>query len=221
MDPSKPSIIQQPCASIAFNSREENSTTDSGVSSISNLLQIANAPSGSLIQVPADVLATLLTSLEDLKKEVTLIRHTVTIQETRVAAVESAIGVEFTLFPKLPFELRRIIWNLAFDVPHIVGITWNLDEKEYADNLIPVGPYSPLLWVSRESRHETQKRSFSLDWNGRVHTNPATDIVWMLAGVKGHDAVFKEVYDLLDDLIWGCKPDIPKTCPPLPVQVQK
>jgi hypothetical protein len=107
MNSSESSIIPQPRTSMASSSPEGDTSADNNLSLISTLLQTAQAASSSVVQVPANVPATLLASVKSL-------RHTVTTQATRLAAIDSeTIGTKFTLFPKLPFELRQMIWKSA------------------------------------------------------------------------------------------------------------
>ena len=81
MDPSESSIIHQPGASTTSSSPEENTSADNNLSLIFNLLQTAQDASSSVVQVPADILATLLTSFEDLKKEVKSLQHNVVVDQ--------------------------------------------------------------------------------------------------------------------------------------------
>jgi hypothetical protein len=180
------SIIHQPGIAMTSNSPKEDTLADNDLGLLSNLLQTGQAASSSTVQVPTDVSATLLTSLEDLKnlkKEVKSLQHNFATQATRLAALALEIfGTKFTLFPKLPFELRQMIWRSALEVPRIVAIGRKPSGKE--DDIIfsPVRPYSPLLWACRESRHEAQKVTPFLDVRCKIRTNTSIDTVWMLDG---------------------------------------
>jgi hypothetical protein len=202
---------------MASGPHEEDSSTSNNFGPISNLLQVSLAASGTAVQVPADVLATLLTSLEDLKKEVKLLQHTTATQTTRVAALESeigiAIGMRFTPFPKLPFEIRQIIWKLALEVPRIVALKRMFDDTKKEAFFSPVAPYSPLLWVSREFRHEAQNASSFLEERCQIRTNPSTDIVWLLPRndwpSKNPDDHCHTWFSELESMANSCKTSIP------------
>jgi len=66
-------------------------------------------------------------------------------------------GKSFTLFPKLPLELRRQIWRATFEPRHV---DLSIHECNHSNRLIhesfePVLPYIPIaLSVNRESRTE-------------------------------------------------------------------
>jgi hypothetical protein len=57
---------------------------------------------------------------------------------------------EFTLFPKLPLELRRRVWNFAASMERIIEIRWNHCKDWYYCSTPPPS----VLHASRESRIE-------------------------------------------------------------------
>lgn len=62
---------------------------------------------------------------------------------------------EFTLFPKLPVELRYEIWNIAASEPRILPTSTHGFSS--APTLIILPPNMAILTVNKESRSETQK----------------------------------------------------------------
>jgi len=95
-----------------------------------------------------------------------------------------------------------------------VPLRWKYDWREDDIYFNPLGPYSPLLWVTSESRREAQKlSSFRGEERYKFRTNPATDTVWMLGGMERMDdelgEVFHQVYNSLEAMVRDCQTDIP------------
>ncbi|KAJ5046766.1 uncharacterized protein L3040_003994 [Drepanopeziza brunnea f. sp. 'multigermtubi'] len=100
------------------------------------------------------------------------------------STMSPSVGHEFTLFPKLPCELRAKIWRLGIRVGHFsiqhasyktTGESWALWKSEETDSL-PI-----TLCINRESRAETLRKCFLLPRTGArpIYANPATDVCWL------------------------------------------
>jgi hypothetical protein len=76
-----------------------------------------------LIQVPAELLNSLLTSVEGLHKDVSRLRQDNESLACQVRHLQRRWGSKFPKFPKLPAEIRTMIWKLALVAPqiHIMG----------------------------------------------------------------------------------------------------
>jgi 2EXR family len=95
------------------------------------LLQLTQAASGSAIHIPADILTSLLllhnlnsfqSSITELKAENGGLRRQLDIMDKNVLRLQVHAGMEFALFPKLPLEVRRIIWRFFANIPQVVGL---------------------------------------------------------------------------------------------------
>ncbi|KAH8795455.1 hypothetical protein BGZ57DRAFT_947028 [Hyaloscypha finlandica] len=95
---------------------------------------------------------------------------------------------EFTLFPRLPAELRLRIWAASKPGPRVVEIEF--DNRLSFETLSPTSPPS-LLAVCRDSRNETLKfyrKLLKPSNNGRwfqtIYFDPHTDILYLPEGVS-------------------------------------
>jgi len=76
-----------------------------------------------LIQVPSELLTSLLTSIEGLQRDVSRLRQDNESLAYQVRHLQRRWGSKFPKFPKLPAEIRTMIWKLALVAPqiHIMG----------------------------------------------------------------------------------------------------
>ncbi|KAE9363875.1 hypothetical protein N431DRAFT_521243 [Stipitochalara longipes BDJ] len=139
------------------------------------LIQLAQAASGSIIQIPADVVTSLLHQLAGLQDSVIglqnsiaklgndnqTLRQELSIVEKHVLRLQIDSGVEFALFPKLPLEIQRMIWGHCPNIPQIVAL------ERFARS--PFSHLTPtttsrhcLLRVCKEARSEALKKMLSL-----------------------------------------------------------
>lgn len=76
-----------------------------------------------LIQVPSDILTSLLTSVEGLHRDVSRLKQDNESLADQVRHLQRRWGSKFPRFPNLPAEIRTMIWKLALVAPqiHILG----------------------------------------------------------------------------------------------------
>jgi cell division protein FtsB len=140
--------------------------------STDTLLQLTQAASGSIIQIPADVLTSLLQSLHglqssiaELKNENQGLQQALSSVETNVQKLQVHSGMQFALFPKLPLEIQRTIWGHTANDPKIIAVKrFDLGNgRTLSDNyLAPVLPPYPQLRVCKEARREFLKTALPL-----------------------------------------------------------
>jgi hypothetical protein len=126
-------------------------------------------------------------SIEDLKARISWLRRATAINCDKLTHIEHLIGLEFTLFPKLPTEIKSMIWKLAVYVPRIVTIKTNRNYHSSNNAFFTTSPPSPLLLATRESRAEVLKvlrplTKFPLHPKQPIVTNPLVDTLWILSG---------------------------------------
>jgi hypothetical protein len=140
-----------------------------------------------------------LASIEDLKVHVSWLRRETASNRDRLASIEHLIGLEFTLFSRLPAEIQSMIWKYAAYVPRIVAIkTIPFRHKCFISN----SPPSPLLLTTTEARAEALKvlRPITRPCRtakGMILANPLVDTMWILggnmSGFKSYDCVLQAV----------------------------
>ncbi|KAF4633331.1 hypothetical protein G7Y89_g4797 [Cudoniella acicularis] len=92
-------------------------------------------------------------SLEDLKREVAQHREEITQLKQKNEPL-----TEFKSFPKLPPELRLMIWKAYRSTPQVIGVRLHSHyRKQKQFFLAPVAPHAILLRVNCESRDEALK----------------------------------------------------------------
>jgi hypothetical protein len=156
------------------------------------------AASSSVVRIRAALLVSLLTSIEGLKKEVTFLlknamelekmnaklRNGVRGTRKKVLVLQGHPGMQFCLFPKLPQEVRPMIWSTAAAIPRVVPVQLAGDD-EYLGEVVPVGPQHPLLLVSMEARSEAlgiQHRLPLINHGqecSRIFINSGVDTIWI------------------------------------------
>ncbi|KAF4636849.1 hypothetical protein G7Y89_g1225 [Cudoniella acicularis] len=72
-------------------------------------------------------------------------------EQAQVLAVEGSVARDFSLFSKLPIELRLKIWKTSMvqDGASIIEVRWNKEKEVYCTD-----PHYPLLRTCKESREE-------------------------------------------------------------------
>lgn len=98
----------------------------------------------------------------------------------------------FTLFPKLPIELRLIVWEMALPGPRILKSS--LTRTTSGDtcwDLRPSEKSPALLFTCQESRAVAEKsyKPVSLRWPKITvqHVNPSTDIIFVVGELNFYD----------------------------------
>lgn len=121
---------------------------------------MAQQATNQIVTVPVDLLKSLLTSVNRLRDEVSLLRSENTETKDILTAALASISPPpprgaFSLFPDLATETRHMIWDAALHIPRIVGAKIVLRKKEEA--LTPTAPNSSILFVNKESRARAKK----------------------------------------------------------------
>ncbi|KAE8452558.1 hypothetical protein EG329_013817 [Mollisiaceae sp. DMI_Dod_QoI] len=167
---------------------------------------------GTMVPVPSDILNLLLTSVEGLKREMALVQTELAVVKdqnldlqikltatyTDLRLLQKNLGV-FYLFPKLPPDVRRLIWQEALNVPRII----TLDAYSYPSSIDPgiklisnamLKPPNPLRTACKEARAEAI--NFQTSWFSKPNrsklsskltfkesplaSHPKNDILWLV-----------------------------------------
>jgi hypothetical protein len=187
--------------------------------STDKLLQLAQAASDSIVQIPADILTALLQSLGGLQNSITTLHNTVTDLQSSVIELKKENrglqqtvssnakdvqllahdGGEFYRFAELPLEIQRMIWRHSVNFSQVIAVRRVLqDEKDF---LIPVKPHYAQLSVCKEARNEVSKVVSPLKHklytnSPQILFNSSTDTLWLTTIMDDH---FRGVY--FDDLV--------------------
>ncbi|KAK0101888.1 hypothetical protein ONS95_001300 [Cadophora gregata] len=103
---------------------------------------------------------------------------------------------EFNLFPKLPLELRRMIWNTALSHPQILGIP-----SATSANFVPAKKYNSIRNVCKEARAEALKVQTLSCFNdikcgvSGIYSNNSVDILWILSGSDDEPGCLEGLWD--------------------------
>ena len=187
------------------------------------LLQLARAASDSIIQIPGDVLSSLLQSLGGLQSSIATLHNAVIDLQSSVIALNrenrglqqiiSSVdknvrllmhhGEEFYRFAELPLEIQRMIWRHSANFSQVIAVRRVLQDE--GDCLVPVKPHYAQLSVCKDARDEVLKVVSPL--KNKFHTNPAqiffnssTDTLWLTTIMD--DASQGAYYDDLMCLIY-------------------
>jgi len=182
-----------------------------------------SSSSGIAIQVPANVLAHLISSVDTLRNEMSQLQSDMASNEgaltstivnlqnevaqlrqeriedkTKINSLETELqslqpkpkGRVFTLFPKLPIELRLSIWDKALWTPQVIAVRQHFKERTAVTNsgeiaLVPLGPHSLLRQVSKEARNQALKIDTCYSMCNHSGTpglfaNPEIDTIWVV-----------------------------------------
>jgi hypothetical protein len=173
------------------------------INSTGKLLQLAQAASGSIMQIPADILTSLLHTLNSLQNSVLELKQENRGLQQALSSVEKNVltlqiysgmefGMEFTLFPKLPLEIQRMIWRHSANIPQVIGIKGIvLNGDPY---IAPTMSHCQQLRVCKEARNEVSKMKFPLEFTPdflprdesdvpKIFVNPSTDTLWLTTPV--------------------------------------
>ncbi len=102
--------------------------------STEKLLQLAQAASASVIQIPDDVLTSLSQTLGGLQSSITTLQSSVIELKKENIGLQQIIrrvdknvgllvhdGSAFYLFAKLPLEIQRMIWRHSANFPQVIA----------------------------------------------------------------------------------------------------
>ncbi len=143
------------------------------------------------VNVPTDVLQTLIAEIANLSKESSETKKFLTSAQEKLNAVLESIyhppaRGEFDVFPRLTIELRDRIWDNALNMTRIVGASLVVrDRNEEYKTLTPAAPNSPLLLVNNELRALAKKILVCLTENELqyrvplLYIHPKQDTLWI------------------------------------------
>ncbi|KAH6717386.1 hypothetical protein BKA61DRAFT_671833 [Leptodontidium sp. MPI-SDFR-AT-0119] len=177
------------------------------------LSQLSTAAGEGPVQISGTMLAALLANITilqgevgDLKKELSGLKSVIESAKLDFPDVNANLhdlqygsGRRFTLFPKLPVELRTMVWNFAIFAPRVLGVKRNDYDVDGNTEFEPSTGPNVLRYVNAESRKaamEVQKVIIDQNLVGEVGLffNPLVDIVWF-----HHPTEF----DINDPTGWG------------------
>lgn len=148
------------------------------------------------VQVSVDHLTFLINSIETLRKEVAQLRQERTEDKKNIIFLRKELeslkppqGRVFTLFPKLPKEIRLMIWDIILWTPQVIGVRQyfkaqgTLEETQMI--LSPTGPHTLLRRVNKEARNQAKKintcSSLCINHISRgLFANPEIDTFWII-----------------------------------------
>ncbi|KAE8452557.1 hypothetical protein EG329_013816 [Mollisiaceae sp. DMI_Dod_QoI] len=112
----------------------------------------------------------------------------------------------FTLFSKLPTEVRCIIWRAALEEPRIVGSQFASKDRHSTEEILAATtPTHPILNINRESRKVALKCLVRLNLDSdkapALYINPKIDTLW-LSNYNYHTD------DLFTDSFWEGAPQL-------------
>lgn len=115
-------------------------------------------PPNAVLQIPAGILTSLLTSVVDLKmrlhtceRDIKTLRAEKSTLQRDVGMLQSLGGITFVKFPRLPTEIRMSIWQAYLDLPKVICFSY--DEEKVKYHVLP----NPLYHVCQESRNQIFK----------------------------------------------------------------
>jgi hypothetical protein len=211
---------------------QRNTSTD-------KLLQVARAASDSIIQIPADVLTSLLQSLGGLQSSITTLHNTVIDLQSSVielkrenrglqqiiSSVDKNVqllihhGEEFYLFAKLPLEIQRMVWRHSANSSQVIAVRRVL--KDEKNSLIPVKSHYGQLSVCKEARDEVSKvvspiKNQLYTNSPPIFFNSSTDTLWLttIMDDASQDAYFDDLERLTNMNILGNRLPIKKIALP-------
>lgn len=136
--------------------------------------QISTLPSDQAIQVPAGVLCSMINSMVNLKQQVIDLKSQVTNFDSQVktlqtshsltshdiASLQSYNSMTFVYFPRLPTEIKQMIWRTFLEFPRIICLKSNGRDSLRHEFKDPSSLRSLMLLyhVCRESRGEVFKK---------------------------------------------------------------
>lgn len=143
--------------------------------STNQLLRLVPAASGTIVQIPANLLTSLLQSLTGLQSSVAGLQSTVTNQNKEIQGLQQELtivegnvqklqihsGIEFALFPKLPLEIQRMVWKHSANIPHVISIKRISWRGRYYH--APIVPHGQQLHACRESRQAYSSTKWALE----------------------------------------------------------
>jgi hypothetical protein len=150
------------------------------------------------VMVPTHVLQSLLTSVNNLQNEVSVLRQEHKTNKDVVSTIQTTINAEFdcptelgafSVFLGLPIEVRHMIWDSALETPRVVGARIVVQDGGDAEEvLVPTAPNSPILFVNGEARDRAKKilvcfTNTNASNRGRVpllYLNPEVDTLWVV-----------------------------------------
>jgi 2EXR family len=131
-----------------------------------------------------DRLKSLIASIEGLREDVAQLRDDNANLTSEVQRLQGNSGAKFRLFPKLPIEVRRMIWDFALTTPQI-HIMW--------DSLISQSKINHVMQSCKEARDEGLRLHMSyfqlqppgqeLEDAPKNYINLGIDTIWIEDGL--------------------------------------
>lgn len=135
-----------------------------------------------LVQVPANLLNTLLASIKGLEEKVTRLQNNYSAVENKISSQQNS-EAKFWRFPKLPAEIRGLIWKVALTEPQI---------HIWGERAVSRSRVNTVMQACREARDECLKLKLHFyHVNEYCHFNPKcirnyinydNDIIWIPDG---------------------------------------
>jgi hypothetical protein len=137
-----------------------------------------------LIQVPSELLTSLLTSVEGLHRDVSCLRQDNESLAYQVRHLQRCWGSKFPNFPKLPAEIRAMIWNLALVAPQIHIMGEKAVSRSKINSVMQACREARNLGLALELSYFQVRAIASNDASpfGRYYLNYDADIIWVPDG---------------------------------------
>jgi 2EXR family len=150
------------------------------------------------VTVPSNLLQPLLASLNSLREDDTQLRRENNETKDAVTKIQASLETllplspergAFEFFPKLPIEIRHMIWDAALQIPRIISAKIvSRGRGMEMEDLVPMVPSSSILFVNKESRARaleglvcwTDDFDTRTDRVPQLDINPEVDTLWVV-----------------------------------------
>ncbi|KAL2062665.1 hypothetical protein VTL71DRAFT_5737 [Oculimacula yallundae] len=127
----------------------------SSISEESDLLRLAQDAGNSQVAVSGDQLKILLRTIADLGAQATIfpsLTSGTSSPDLQMVSEKPGLGCKsFTLFPKLPLELRTMIWESAADAPQVHSFVYDFGASSFQSGNPAVSAPESITRTSRLS----------------------------------------------------------------------
>lgn len=193
---------------------------DPSVSRCAFLLEMAQHTGSKSVSVSPELLASLLASVDRLRQETVVLKNEVVTSLINSSAAHTlgisrlrAGSATFTLFPKLPLELRRKVWLAALFTPQVVSLhhvrRYNRSDARNELKFVPSAPRCRINQVCREARDEAMRVQFRLcpylGGQPNFFFNYEADTIWLSNRALSEDEAESDTFGLDEYLDFGKK----------------